>query len=66
MAECPAGIELRLALGNMSCKSCSCRCIIRHLYRELRDLQNENSKLKMDVDNLDYDISDLEKKMKRL
>ncbi|MBU4346097.1 MAG: hypothetical protein KKH29_02070 [Candidatus Omnitrophica bacterium] len=50
MGECPAGYEIRAALGNMTCRSCGCQCMIKYLKRQIEDLDEKLTKLKSDMD----------------
>lgn len=44
MAECPAGQDLRIALGNMQCRGCVVQCMISDLQRKIEDLESKISK----------------------
>ncbi|MDD5562011.1 MAG: hypothetical protein PHT50_07815 [Candidatus Omnitrophica bacterium] len=52
MGECPAGYEIKVALGSMACKGCGCQCMIRYLKNEIKNLQG-------DIDDLNNDVASL-------
>ena len=49
MGECPAGVELSVALGNLRCKSCGHQCMIRWLKKEIADLEDRIEDLESQV-----------------
>ena len=49
MGECPAGHEIRVALGNMTCRGCGCQCMIKYLKRQIEDLEEQLTKLKRQI-----------------
>jgi hypothetical protein len=62
MAECPAGYELRVALGGLTCKSCGYQCMIRYLNKKIKELESKIGDVEDGVEDLEYETSKLKRR----